>query len=61
MLPTFNMAGDVVFVDKLSPRRGNVQRGDVVIANTPQNAKQMVCKRVIAMVSLWRIFCVHYT
>ena len=50
MLPTFNMAGDVVFVDKFSVRKGEVERGDVVIANTPQNAKQMVCKRVIAKV-----------
>lgn len=51
MMPTFNMAGDVIFVDKLSPKQGHVERGDVVIANTPQNAKQMVCKRIIAMVS----------
>lgn len=51
MMPTFNMAGDVIFVDKLSARRGTLERGDVVIASTPQNAKQIVCKRIVAMVS----------
>ncbi|CAM9500305.1 unnamed protein product, partial [Sphacelaria rigidula] len=48
LLATSNVAGDVVFVGKFSPRKGEVERGDVVIANMPQNAQQMACKRVIA-------------
>lgn len=50
MMPTFNMSGDVIFVEKFALRNGTLDRGDVVIAITPQNAKQMVCKRIIAKV-----------
>ncbi|CAN0143690.1 unnamed protein product [Ascophyllum nodosum] len=49
MMPTFNMSGDVIFVEKLSSRNGTLSRGDVVIAMTPQNAKLKVCKRIIGL------------
>lgn len=51
MIPTFNPSGDVIFVEKTSSRNGNLDRGDVVIAITPQNAKLKVCKRIVALVS----------
>lgn len=50
MMPTFNMSGDVIFVEKISSRNGTLDRGDVVIAMTPQNAKLKVCKRIIGLV-----------
>jgi len=48
MLPTLNAAGDVVLLDRLSPRLGWIRPGDVVIAKSPTNAAQTVCKRVAA-------------
>lgn len=50
-MPTFNLSGDVIFVEKFSSRNGKLGRGDVVIAVTPQNAKLKVCKRIIGLVS----------
>ncbi|CAN0234223.1 unnamed protein product [Discosporangium mesarthrocarpum] len=49
MLPTFNRVGDTLILDRTAPRWGRpISRGDIVVARTPQNANQTVCKRVIA-------------
>merc|ERR1719261_602957 len=49
MLPTFNASGDIVLLERLAPRLAKLQRGDVVVARSPTNAKQTVCKRIKAV------------
>eukprot|EP01091_Cochliopodium_minus_P006860 TRINITY_DN16832_c0_g1_i1.p1 TRINITY_DN16832_c0_g1~~TRINITY_DN16832_c0_g1_i1.p1 ORF type:complete len:256 (+),score=78.61 TRINITY_DN16832_c0_g1_i1:14-781(+) len=49
MLPTFNLAGDIVLVNKLPKRYDTIIRGDVVALRSPTNAKENLCKRVLAM------------
>mmetsp|Transcript_29790 Transcript_29790/g.102969 ORF Transcript_29790/g.102969 Transcript_29790/m.102969 type:complete len:232 (+) Transcript_29790:38-733(+) len=49
MLPTCSEAGDVVIMERFTPRFGRVKVGDVVIAKSPTNAQQTVCKRVAAV------------
>jgi inner membrane protease subunit 1 len=46
MLPTFSTAGDIVLVEKATPLLQRVARDDVVIAVSPTNPRQTVCKRV---------------
>ncbi|KAG7394476.1 IMP1 inner mitochondrial membrane peptidase-like [Phytophthora boehmeriae] len=48
MLPTLNRDGDIVLLDKLSPRLWKLQPGEVVIAKSVSNPRQTVCKRIIA-------------
>jgi mitochondrial inner membrane protease subunit 1 len=49
MLPTIASRGDIVVVDKLSPRWSPYQRGDVVICSSPHQSSGVVCKRIVAM------------
>ena len=49
MLPTFNATGDIVLMDRLSPRLGRVGVGDIVICKSPTHPHQTVCKRVAAL------------
>jgi signal peptidase I len=49
MLPTFNDAGDIVVLDRLTTRWNPIKRGDVVVARSPTNPKQTVCKRIRAV------------
>mmetsp|Transcript_37123 Transcript_37123/g.119052 ORF Transcript_37123/g.119052 Transcript_37123/m.119052 type:complete len:112 (+) Transcript_37123:797-1132(+) len=49
MLPTLNPAGDIVVMERVSPRLGAIRPGDVVIAKSPTNASQTICKRVAAV------------
>ena len=46
MLPTFNHVGDVVLMERVTPTLHRYNRGDVVIAKSPTNANQTVCKRI---------------
>ncbi|CAI5724442.1 unnamed protein product [Hyaloperonospora brassicae] len=48
MLPTLNRDGDIVLLDKLTPRLWTLEPGDVVIAKSVSNPRQTVCKRIIA-------------
>eukprot|EP00960_Hanusia_phi_P009855 287304-Hanusia_phi.AAC.1 len=50
MLPTFNLEGDVVLVEFWTTRRQKLGNGDVVVAKSPTNPKQTVCKRICGMV-----------
>lgn len=51
MLPTFNEAGDIVVVDCLHVKMGRaLQKGDIVIAKSPTNPGNTVCKRVLGLV-----------
>lgn len=49
MLPTLNVAGDVLLADHLSPRIGKVRHGDLVLVRSPLNPKTRLTKRVVAM------------
>eukprot|EP00656_Telonema_subtile_P007701 TRINITY_DN1361_c0_g1_i2.p1 TRINITY_DN1361_c0_g1~~TRINITY_DN1361_c0_g1_i2.p1 ORF type:complete len:150 (+),score=25.45 TRINITY_DN1361_c0_g1_i2:90-539(+) len=49
MLPTFNNRGDVVLFERITPRRGNLARGDVVVSRSPTNPVQLVCKRIVGL------------
>eukprot|EP00055_Hartaetosiga_balthica_P005090 m.14391 g.14391 ORF g.14391 m.14391 type:complete len:152 (+) comp4300_c0_seq1:110-565(+) len=49
MMPTLNPKGDIVLSEAISPRQGNLKRGDVVIAKSVLDPTKMVCKRIIGM------------
>lgn len=49
MMPTFNPKGDVAFVEHISVARQTIEVGDVVIAKSVQNPRQVVCKRVLGL------------
>lgn len=49
MLPTFNIAGDYVLAEKISPRFGKVGTGDVVLVRSPEKPRKIVTKRVMGM------------
>lgn len=49
MLPTINLSGDIVLLDKMSPLIGNVRVGDVVVLQSPENPRKSVTKRVLGM------------
>ncbi|CAL8470873.1 g10415 [Coccomyxa elongata] len=49
MLPTFNTRGDVLLLEHITTTWGNVRVGDVVLARSMQNPKQIVCKRVLGL------------
>lgn len=48
MEPTL-YSNNVLITEKISPRRNGIARGDIVIAKNPNNPRQFVCKRVIAL------------
>ncbi|OQR97065.1 mitochondrial inner membrane protease subunit 1 [Achlya hypogyna] len=48
MLPTLNEHGDIVLLDKITPRFRRLRNGEVVIAKSPSNHRQTVCKRIVA-------------
>ncbi|KAI5662253.1 hypothetical protein M9H77_21576 [Catharanthus roseus] len=49
MLPTLNMAGDVLLAEHLSPLLGKVGPGDVVLVRSPENPRKSITKRVLGM------------
>ncbi|URD96128.1 Mitochondrial inner membrane protease subunit [Musa troglodytarum] len=49
MLPTINLTGDVVAVERVSPRWGSLAVGDVVILLSPENPRKTVAKRVLGL------------
>ncbi|CAK4551984.1 unnamed protein product [Aphanomyces euteiches] len=48
MLPTLNEHGDVVLLDKVTPRWRKLRNGEIVIAHSPTSYRQTVCKRIVA-------------
>lgn len=50
MLPTFNLYGDFLLCDALSPKLGLLKKGDVVVCVNPRDSEGLVIKRVVAMV-----------
>lgn len=55
MLPTFNVRGDVLLTEYLSPRLNMIKSGDVVVAVKPTDPRVSVLKRVRGMggESIW--------
>ena len=49
MLPTFNSAGDIVLINRFSHRYRPVKLNDVIVAKSPSNPDQIVCKRVLGL------------
>lgn len=49
MLPTFNVAGDILLLEHLSVAFDKIRPGDVVMARSPVNPRVMVCKRVLGL------------
>lgn len=49
MLPTLNIAGDVLLIEHLSPRIGKIGHGDLVLVQSPLNPNRNLTKRVVAM------------
>jgi inner membrane protease subunit 1 len=49
MLPTLNLAGDVLAVDRVSVRLGRVASGDVVLMISPEDLRKSITKRVVGM------------
>eukprot|EP00899_Mesostigma_viride_P009702 jgi/Mesvir1/18733/Mv01246-RA.1 len=46
MFPQFNPVGDIVLKEHVTQSLGHVQRGDVVVAQSPLDPRQTVIKRV---------------
>lgn len=55
MLPTLNRDGDILLVDKFTPRFQPYKPGEVVIAKSISNPRNIVCKRVIGMVGTMQL------
>lgn len=49
MLPTFNISGNVVLVDRISPRFCKIAPGDIVIVVSPENPRKVITKRLIGV------------
>ena len=49
MLPTLNSAGDIVLLSRWLHRYRAVEVNDVVLAKSPTNPDQIVCKRVVGL------------
>ena len=48
MLPTINEAGDVLLIDRITPRLRGYKKGDIVLTKSPMNPQTHLCKRVVA-------------
>ena len=49
MLPTLNLTGDLVLVERISPRINRVGHGDIVIVRSPENPRKTITKRITGM------------
>ncbi|KAI3884663.1 hypothetical protein MKX03_037076 [Papaver bracteatum] len=49
MVPTFSLTGDLVLGEKISPRLGKVNNGDIVLVRSPENPKKTINKRILGM------------
>ena len=50
MLPTFNMIGDFVLLERWTTYTHQLKVGDVVVSVSPTDPSRSVCKRLIGMV-----------
>ncbi|CAN6452988.1 unnamed protein product [Victoria cruziana] len=49
MLPTINLTGDILLVEKVSVRLDKIKRGDVVLVRSPENPRKIVTKRITGL------------
>ncbi|RZC77220.1 hypothetical protein C5167_001385 [Papaver somniferum] len=49
MLPTFSLTGGLVLGEKISPRLGKVNNGDIVLVRSPENPKKTINKCILGM------------
>ncbi|TYJ34294.1 hypothetical protein E1A91_A05G159400v1 [Gossypium mustelinum] len=49
MLPTLNVTGSILLVERISTRTGKLRPGDVVIFRSPETPRKIVCKRLIGL------------
>lgn len=49
MIPAFNLSGDVVLIDRVTPWWGKIGVGDVVFVRSPENPLKIVAKRVTGL------------
>ncbi|KAF3338060.1 mitochondrial inner membrane protease subunit 1-like protein [Carex littledalei] len=49
MLPTFNLTGDLVAVNKVPTWWGQLNKGDVVLMRSPENPRKHIVKRVLGV------------
>ncbi|KAI3838363.1 hypothetical protein MKX03_023640 [Papaver bracteatum] len=49
MLPTLSLTGDLVLWEKILPRLGKVNNGDIVSVRSPENPKMFLTKRIFGM------------
>ncbi|VFQ80315.1 unnamed protein product [Cuscuta campestris] len=49
MLPTLNLTGDVLLVERVSPLLGKVGPGDVVLVRSVDNPRKLITKRIMGM------------
>ncbi|CAL8081436.1 unnamed protein product [Orchesella dallaii] len=48
MEPTIR-SHDILFTEHISPRTGNLGRGDIIVARAPHSPYTFICKRIIAL------------
>ncbi|KAI0507365.1 hypothetical protein KFK09_013488 [Dendrobium nobile] len=49
MLPTINITGDIVAVERISPRWSLISVGDIILLRSPENPMKTVTKRVLGL------------
>lgn len=40
---------DILITEHISAKSGNIDRGDIIVARSPTNPNQFICKRVVAL------------
>ncbi|KAK4801705.1 hypothetical protein SAY86_022192 [Trapa natans] len=49
MIPTIDLTGNFVLVERISTHLGKVGSGDLVLLRSPENPRKLVIKRIIGM------------
>ena len=49
MLPTLNLTGSLVLVERLSIRFGKMASGEVVLIRSPEEPRKVVIKRIVGV------------
>jgi mitochondrial inner membrane protease subunit 1 len=49
MLPTINMTGDILAVNRVAKRWGQLNTGDVVLMRSPENPRKHIAKRIFGV------------
>ncbi|KAF5811306.1 putative signal peptidase I [Helianthus annuus] len=47
--PTFNLSNEIVLLDRISTRHGNVGPGDAVVLQSPENPRKFVIERIMGV------------